>query len=161
MPACASRGIYQPYHATLQKLLSEALNSFGVAVLIDCHSMPHLARSAERPSPDIVLGDRYGTTCSTALIDLAEIVFTSAGLRVARNRPYAGGFATRTYGRPQHGIHALQVEISRHLYMNEVTLEKHDGFDAVRGLVDRLVLALIGMDLNLLAAQAPLARQPE
>lgn len=155
-------GIYQPYHATLQKLLSEALNSFGVAVLIDCHSMPHLARSAERPSPDIVLGDRYGTTCSAALVDLAEIVFTSAGLRVARNRPYAGGFATRTYGRPQHGIHALQVEISRHLYMNEVTLEKHDGFDAVRGLVDRLVLALIGMDLNLLApVQAPLGKAAE
>lgn len=145
-------GIYQPYHATLQKLLSEALRAFGVAVLIDCHSMPRLSRSSERPSPDIVLGDRYGTSCASPLIDLAETVFASAGLRVARNRPYAGGFSIRTYGRPPHGVHALQVEISRHLYMNEVTLEKNDGFDAVRTVLERLVMALIGMDINRLAA---------
>jgi N-formylglutamate amidohydrolase len=148
-------GIYQPYHATLQRLLSEALAAFGTAVLIDCHSMPHLARSGDRPAPDIVLGDRYGTTCATALVDLAETVFTAAGLRVARNRPYAGGFATRTYGRPQHGIHALQIEISRHLYMSEVTLEKNEGFEAMRQLIDRLVIALIGLDLSLLAPAQP------
>lgn len=144
-------GIYQPYHATLQKLLSEALLTFGVAVLIDCHSMPHLARSGDRPAPDIVLGDRYGTTCAPALMELVETVFSAAGLRVARNRPYAGGFATRTYGRPQHGIHALQVEISRHLYMSEATLEKHSGFEAMRQLVDRLIIALVGLDISLLA----------
>ena len=126
-----------------------------MAVLIDCHSMPHLARSGDRPAPDIVLGDRYGTTCGAVLVDLAETVFTAAGLRVARNRPYAGGFSTRTYGRPQHGVHALQVEISRHLYMNEVTLEKHDGFEAVRLLMERLVLALIGLDPSLFVPSQP------
>src|SRR5688572_2248126 len=151
-------GIYQPYHQTLQKLLSEAVTRFGVAVLIDCHSMPRLARSGERPSPDIVLGDRYGTTCATALVDLAETVFAGAGLRVARNRPYAGGFATRTYGRPPHGVHALQVEISRHLYMDEQTLEKHEGFEAMRQLIERLVIALIGLDPTLLSVQAAPAR---
>lgn len=139
-------GIYQPYHATLQKLLSESLGVFGVAALIDCHSMPRLARSGDRVAPDIVLGDRYGTTCATALVELAEMVFSGAGLRVARNRPYAGGFCTRTYGRPQHGVHALQVEISRHLYMNEVTLEKNEGFPAMRQLIERLLIALISLD---------------
>jgi N-formylglutamate amidohydrolase len=148
-------GIYQPYHATLQKLLTEAHAAFGVAVLIDCHSMPRLARSGDRLAPDIVLGDRYGTTCSGVLADLAEMVFAGAGLRVARNRPYAGGFCTRTYGRPQHGVHALQIEISRHLYMNEVTLEKSDGFGAMRQLVERLVLALIGLDLGMLQSLPP------
>ena len=117
--------------------------------------MPRLARSSERPSPDVVLGDRYGTTCATALIDMAETVFAGAGLRVARNRPYAGGFATRTYGRPQHGVHALQVEVSRHLYMDEVTLDKHEGFDAMRQLIERLVISLIGVDLSLLAPSQP------
>ncbi|HHY49476.1 MAG TPA: N-formylglutamate amidohydrolase [Alphaproteobacteria bacterium] len=155
-------GIYQPYHATLQRLLSEAVNAFGVAVLIDCHSMPRLSRSGERPTPDVVLGDRYGTTCATALIDLAETVFTGAGLRVARNRPYAGGFSTRTYGRPPHGVHALQVEVSRHLYMNEVTLEKHEGFEALKQVIERFVVALIGLDLALLApTPAPLAKAAE
>lgn len=148
-------GIYQPYHETLQMLLSEALGQFGVAVLIDCHSMPRLARSGDRLAPDIVLGDRYGTTCATALIDLAETVFSAAGLRVARNRPYAGGFVTRTYGRPQHGVHALQVEVSRHLYMNETTLAKSDGFTALRQVIDRLVIAMIGIDISLLGRPLP------
>ncbi|MHB1104099.1 MAG: N-formylglutamate amidohydrolase [Devosia sp.] len=148
-------GIYQPYHATLQKLLSESLGAFGVAVLIDCHSMPRLARSGDRLAPDIVLGDRYGTTCATALVDLAEMVFAGAGLRVARNRPYAGGFCTRTYGRPQHGIHALQIEVSRHLYMNEVTLEKNEGFPAMRQLIERLLVALVSLDRGLLSPVQP------
>jgi N-formylglutamate amidohydrolase len=144
-------GIYKPYHETLQKLLSEAMTEYGIAVLIDCHSMPRLSRSGDRLPPDIVLGDRYGTTCSPAIVDLVETVFAGAGLRVARNRPYAGGFATRAYGRPQHGIHALQIEISRHLYMNEVTLGKNQGFDAIRQIAEKLILALIGMDLGALA----------
>jgi N-formylglutamate amidohydrolase len=148
-------GIYQPYHQTLQRLLSESVSRFGVAVLIDCHSMPRLARSGERPSPDVVLGDRYGTTCAPAIIDLADTVFSAAGLRVARNRPYAGGFATRTYGRPPHSVHALQIEVSRHLYMDETTLEKHDGFEALRQLIDRLLVALIGLDLSLISPAQP------
>lgn len=146
-------GIYHPYHAALQNLLSEAISVFGVALLIDCHSMPRLTRSHDRAAPDIVLGDRYGTTCAPALVDLAETIFTGAGLRVARNRPYAGGFCTRTYGRPQHGVHALQVEISRHLYMNEVTLVRHEGFESIRLLIERFIFALIGLDLVSLAGQ--------
>ena len=148
-------GIYHPYHAALQKLLSEAMGSFGIALLIDCHSMPRITRTADKAAPDIVLGDRYGTTCAPALVDLVETIFTAAGLRVARNRPYAGGFATRSYGRPQHGVHALQIEISRHLYMNEVTLARNDGFEAVRGIIDRLIFALIGLDLVSLAGSQP------
>jgi N-formylglutamate amidohydrolase len=152
-------GIYHPYHAALQKLLSEAIGAFGVALLIDCHSMPRITRTNDKAAPDIVLGDRYGTTCAPVLVDLVETIFTSAGLRVARNRPYAGGFATRTYGRPQHGVHALQIEISRHLYMNEVTLTKSDGFEAIRTLVDRLIFALIGLDLVALAGSQPVAEK--
>ncbi len=145
-------GIYHPYHAALQKLLAEAMSAFGVALLIDCHSMPRINRTGDKAAPDIVLGDRYGTTCAPALIDLVETLFAGAGLRVARNRPYAGGFVTRAYGRPQHGVHALQIEISRHLYMNEVTLAKNEGFAAILGIIDRLILALIDLDLPTLVA---------
>ena len=151
-------GIYHPYHAALQNLLSEAMSAFGVALLIDCHSMPRISRSGDRLGPDIVLGDRYGTTCAPMLVDLVETIFTSAGLRVARNRPYAGGFATRTYGRPQHGVHALQIEISRHLYMNEATLNKNENFEATRLLVERLIFAMIGLDVMTLVG-APTAAQ--
>jgi N-formylglutamate amidohydrolase len=147
-------GIYQPYHATLQNLLGEALGQFGVAVLVDCHSMPQLTRSGDRPAPDVVLGDRYGTACAPMIIDLVETVFAGAGLRVARNRPYAGGFCTRTYGRPQHNLHAVQIELSRHLYMNEATLEKAETFGMVKQLAEQLIFALMGLDF------AGLAREP-
>ncbi|MEO6396190.1 MAG: N-formylglutamate amidohydrolase [Devosia sp.] len=148
-------GIYHPYHATLQRLLTDAISAYGLAVLVDCHSMPRIARSGDRAAPDVVLGDRYGTTCATGVVDLVEMVFAGAGLRVARNRPYAGGFIARTYGRPQHGIHALQIEISRHLYINEATLEKTEGFAAMRQTIERLTLALIGIDLAALIRTAP------
>lgn len=148
-------GIYQPYHATLQRLLSETYQAFGTAVLIDCHSMPRLARSGDRLGPDIVLGDRYGTSCAPALIDFVETAFVAQGLRVTRNRPYAGGFSTRTYGRPPHGIHALQIEVSRHLYMNEITLERSAGFSAMRQIIERLLMMLIGMDPSALGLVSP------
>lgn len=152
-------GIYQPYHATLQRLLSETYSSFGTAVLIDCHSMPRLARPGDRLGPDIVLGDRYGTSCAPGLIDLVEAVFSASGLRVVRNRPYAGGFSTRTYGRPNHGIHALQIEVSRHLYMNEVTLERSAGFNATRQIIERLLLTLVGIDPMAIGLVGPSSRR--
>lgn len=148
-------GIYLPYHATLQKLLTETVNQFGLAVLIDCHSMPQLSRSGDRTPPDIVLGDRYGTSCAPIITDLAETLFVSAGFKVARNRPYAGGYTTRAYGNPQHGVHALQIEISRHLYINEVTLSRSDGFEPMRQIITRLIAAFIQLDISsLIRAQA-------
>jgi len=140
-------GIYKPYHATLQQLLTDTINLFGYAVLIDCHSMPRLNRTGDRTPPDIVLGDRYGTTCAPSIIDMAETVFAGSGLKVTRNRPYAGGHTTRTYGRPSHGIHTLQIEISRHLYMNEVTLAKNDGFNTIQEVINRLISALVNLDI--------------
>lgn len=140
-------GIYQPYHATLQKLLSTTLSAFGVAVLVDCHSMPRLTRSGDRTPPDVVLGDRYGTSCAPAIVDMVETVFASAGLKVARNRPYAGGYTTRSYGKPQYGVHALQIEISRHLYMNEVTLTPNTDFAAIQQLITRLISTLVQLDI--------------
>ncbi|WP_196260582.1 N-formylglutamate amidohydrolase [Pelagibacterium limicola] len=144
-------GIYKPYHLALQGLLSDTLARFGVAVLIDCHSMPRLSRGNDRSAPDVVLGDRYGAACAPAIVDLVENVFAGAGLKVARNRPYAGGHNTRTYGRPRYGAHAIQIEISRHLYMNESTLERHEGFAALCQLANRLVAALIDFDALALA----------
>lgn len=149
-------GIYMPYHTTLQQLLSDTLQRFGIAVLIDCHSMPRLNRQGDRSAPDVVLGDRYGTTCAPVIVDLVETLFASAGLRVARNRPYAGGYITRSYGRPSYGVHTLQVEISRHLYMNEASLQKTAGFEPVRQLMERVMLNLVQLDVAGLA-RTPLA----
>ncbi|MCW5697196.1 MAG: N-formylglutamate amidohydrolase [Bauldia sp.] len=121
--------VYMPYHRTLRRLLARIHGAFGVAVLVDCHSMPSTVRGAGlRGRPDFVLGDRHGTSCEGALTDLFEGLLIRRGYDVSRNRPYAGGFITEHYGQPQKGIHALQIEVNRGLYLNERSLAKTAGF---------------------------------
>jgi N-formylglutamate amidohydrolase len=124
--------LYKPYHRTLRQLVQRTARGFGHAVLIDCHSMPStsLARD-EAGKADMVLGDRYGTSCSTLLTDLVEAAFRARGYAVVRNKPYAGGFITEHYGEPALGRHALQIEINRALYMDERSLARGPDFDAV------------------------------
>ena len=61
---------------------------------------------------------------------------------VVLNKPYAGGYITENYGRPHEGIHALQVEINRALYMDEVSFEKSSAFDRLRADLERMVKAI-------------------
>lgn len=123
---------HQPYHAALSGLLEQAKAAHGMAVLIDWHSMPEAAaRTAVTPRHgkgcDIVLGDRFGAACTRKLTDLVERELEAMGYRVARNAPYAGGYTTEHYGKPLERTHALQIEISRALYMDEKTLEPTEG----------------------------------
>lgn len=126
--------IYRPYHDSLRHLLARAHSRFGHALLIDCHSMPSQQNSkasdgGTEKRPDMIIGDRYGTSCRSDLIDYAVALLRQAGFTVAKNRPYAGGFITEHYGRPQRGLNAFQIEINRQLYMDEVTLQRHTGFN--------------------------------
>jgi N-formylglutamate amidohydrolase len=135
--------IYKPYHSTLRRLLAQTHVTFGHAVLIDCHSMPSTVKCQTTDTrPDFILGDRYGTSCNSDLTDFAFETLRSKGYSVSRNKPYAGGFITEHYGRPSSGLHALQIEINRGLYMDEATHEPtahfgqlfHDLKDFVREL---------------------------
>ncbi len=122
---------YRPYHAALRRLTQRALKNFGVAVLVDCHSMPsHVAgvSGPDGPKADIVLGDRFGTSCDPELTAAAEAELRRRGYLVQRNKPYAGGFITEHYGRPASHVHALQIEINRAVYMNEATFHKSPRF---------------------------------
>jgi len=121
--------LYKPYHRVLRQLLRRTAELFGHAVLIDCHSMPSSSVTRDDGSKaDIVLGDRYGTSCASPLIDLVEAALRARGYTVTRNKPYAGGFITEHYGEPASGRHALQVEINRALYMDERSMVKRSGF---------------------------------
>jgi N-formylglutamate amidohydrolase len=132
--------LYEPYHATLKALLAEAKEQFGFAVLIDCHSMPSSPMVDQGVGrPDFVLGDRFGTSCSPDLIRLASGQLKALGHVVVLNKPYAGGFITEHYGRPHEGIHTLQVEINRALYMDEASFEKSGAFDRLRADLERMV----------------------
>ncbi len=115
--------LYMPYHQCLRQLLEETKARFGFAVLFDCHSMPstksHLKSDDGNELTDIVLGDRFGTSCAPGLTQFVEESFIALGYTVTRNNPYAGGYTTDHYGRPMKNVHALQIEINRGLYMDE------------------------------------------
>lgn len=122
--------LYKPYHNTLRRLLAQTHVRFGFAVLIDCHSMPSSVRCQTTGNrPDFILGDRYGTSCPVELTDLAATLLKAKGYTVSRNKPYAGGFITEHYGRPAKGLHALQLEINRGLYMDERLHQPTVGMD--------------------------------
>jgi len=112
--------LYKPYHRALRRLFTRVHRDFGAAVLIDCHSMPSTAGvKDDRPRADVVLGDRYGTSCAGVVSDVIDATLRALGYTVSRNKPYAGGFITEHYGNPAAGLHAIQVELNRSLYMDE------------------------------------------
>lgn len=124
--------VYKPYHFALRRLIARTHVQFGFGVLIDCHSMPGNVRVAgSNARPDFIIGDRYGTSASAELSRTAIGILEEMGFAAIRNKPYAGGFITEHYGRPSRGLHALQIEVNRSIYVDEVTLEKRPDFDTV------------------------------
>jgi N-formylglutamate amidohydrolase len=127
---------YRPYHAALRGLVDRTRNRHGICVLLDAHSMPSTGLEQNGVArSDIILGDRYGTSAAPAVVDIAEAAFRAVGLHVTRNRPYAGGFITEHYGDPGNGVHALQIEVNRSLYMEEHTLKPSDSFEPMRDCI--------------------------
>ena len=121
---------WKPYHDCLSALLDATRARFRSCVLIDCHSMP--SNPGRGPAPDVVLGDAHGTACSPRLTRFVEQTLGAMGYVVRRNDPYAGGYVTRHYGRPRDGVHALQIELARGLYMDEARFERTSGFARVQ-----------------------------
>jgi N-formylglutamate amidohydrolase len=145
--------VHQPYHDALTRLLAQARAAYGVALLVDWHSMPSAAARApsgrdgrRRGDSDIVLGDRFGAACAPAITALVEAAFTGLGYRCVRNAPYAGGYTTEHYGRPARRTHALQIEINRALYMDETTRLATDGFAKLRADIGVVTAQLAAFD---------------
>ena len=131
--------LYKPYHRALRRLFTKMHRDFGAAILVDCHSMPSSSgQRDERPRPEFVLGDRYGTSCVGVLAETVESTLRGLGYTVSRNKPYAGGFITEHYGNPSAGLHAIQLEINRALYMDEKRYERINGFDRLAADLETL-----------------------
>ena len=140
-------GAHRPYHQALAGLVGEARARHGRAALIDWHSMPSAASAAgvadrARRGCDMVLGDRFGSACAPELTRLVERELEAMGYRVARNAPYAGGYTTEFYGRPAEGVHALQIEINRAVYLDETSLTPTAGFERLKRDIERLTRTL-------------------
>ena len=136
------KGLYHPYHDALQGLIDEARSLFGKVLLIDCHSMPGFNSMGSRRS-DIILGDRFGKSCSSEIVMLIEKLFQDLGYSVSRNYPYAGGFVTKHYGKPYESANALQIEINRDLYLNPITMDKKPGFTALAKNISLIIHSII------------------
>lgn len=136
---------YEPYHQALADLIAAARRKFGCAVLIDCHSMPSAGGAPFREGDkriDFVLGDRFGASCAASLASLVEQTLSKMSYNVSRNAPYAGGFVAAAYGRPAEGVHVLQIEINRALYLDETRLARKECFEDVRANMRRLMAEL-------------------
>ena len=138
--------VWRPYHDTLQMLLDEAFAAHGEAILIDCHSMPQEALDNVGPPgaarPDVVLGDRFGASAASSVVEQVEAAFASAGFKVARNMPFAGAYICQHYGRPSRRHHAVQIELNRALYMDEWLIKPNANFPAVKAALDSIIAQL-------------------
>lgn len=137
---------YRPYHQALTRLVEAKLERFGFAVVLAAHSMPSSGRVGHTDTgndrADIVPGSRGGTTAASELIRTPEELARKRGWSVVHDQPYRGGFTTGHWGQPARGIHTVQVELNRRLYMDEVRLVHSDGFDQTREYCEALVQRL-------------------
>jgi N-formylglutamate amidohydrolase len=141
--------IYKPYHECLKRLVTRTHARFGHTVLIDCHSMPASIRVGDGGMrPDFIVGDRFGASAASALSAHAIRLLTALGYSVAHNKPYAGGFITEHYGRPARGLHALQIEVNRGLYMDERTYRRSGGFVALANDLTRFAVGLATLPIE-------------
>jgi len=132
---------YRPYHEALGRLLAEARARFGVAVLLDLHSMPPIP--GESGGPRIVIGDRFGQTAGSRFLSRLAAEAEAAGLASAENSPYAGGHILERHGAPDRGVHAIQLEIDRSLYLEaDLLTPRADGVAAMARFVAQAAAAL-------------------
>ena len=144
------RRYYWPYHKALGELVERTKAGFGCCVLVDCHSMPSVGgpmdRDAGHERVDFVLGDCHGTSCAPVVVDSVARALQGLGYHVARNAPYSGGFVTRHYGRPEAGVHSLQIEVNRCLYMDESEIRRGAGLPGLARDMGTVIAALGGLD---------------
>lgn len=142
---------YWPYHAALKQLVEETRAAFGCCILLDCHSMPssndvNPDSDGKRPrgpkALDFVLGNCHGGACAPVVTDSAAACLERLGYSVGRNVPYSGGFVTRHYGRPDAGLHSLQIEINRALYMDEEEIARKPELRLLAEQMNEVVRAL-------------------
>jgi N-formylglutamate amidohydrolase len=135
--------IHRPYHEFLTAELERIRDEWGCALLIDLHSMPPLRRqSGEARAPSIVLGDRFGASCASALLARAFRFLGTSGYEAAHNRPYSGGYVLDRHAAPARGVHAIQIEVCRSAYLDRNLSEVSPGLEPLAAMLAGLVREL-------------------
>lgn len=146
---------YTPYYAALGEEITTLKQRFGRVLHLNLHAMPQIGFDGAI-QPDIVLGDHDGHSCGRVYREMLKRHFESHGLKVVINNPYKGVELTRKFARPRQGIHSLQIEINKALYMDEATMALHDGMTEIKGVFDGLWHAIAEM---FLATELPMAAE--
>jgi N-formylglutamate amidohydrolase len=133
---------HRPYHTAVAQILEQMRDKFGVAILLDLHSMPPLKQSTAAPPARFVIGDRFGKSAASQFADLLLRQIRRQGHPVALNHPYAGEYILRRHANPAANIHALQLEVDRSLYLESTLREPGSGLDRTTSLVADLVSGL-------------------
>ena len=148
---------YRPYHRALEKLIADTREKFGHCVLIDCHSMPSTGGPLDPDKgngrADFIIGDCFGRSCAAYITNVIDTTISKFGYRVARNKPFAGGYTTQHYGKPNSGVHVVQIEINRALYMDEMRIRKNKGFEGISAELTNLIASLVNVMTQDLAAE--------
>jgi N-formylglutamate amidohydrolase len=153
--------LHRPYHDTIHHLLNETARIHGAALLLDLHSMPPLNSQTRDggPSPNIVIGDRFGRSASPRLSATALELAQRNGLHAAINHPYAGGHTLERHGKPWRDVHALQIEIDRRLYLDSALDLAGPGLAAMQSFIVHLVQTLTDEVLRMTMRNVPLAAE--
>lgn len=133
---------HRPYHEALAMMMRRARDVHGHAILLDVHSMPSLPVEPGRPTPRVVLGDRFGRSASNRLVETVAELCEGAGLTVAQNHPYPGSYLLDRHGRPDRNMHAIQIEIDRSLYLDAAHDAPGKGLSAMQDFLLRIGKAL-------------------
>ncbi len=133
---------HRPYHATVSQILQKMRQKFGVAVLLDLHSMPPLRQHVASPAPQFVIGDRFGKSAASQYAELMMERIRCSGFPVALNHPYSGEYILTRHATPRANIHAVQLEVDRSLYLGSEMREPGSGLARTTSLITDLVNAL-------------------
>ncbi len=136
--------IHQPYHDYIGWVMDKMVQKFGVAVLIDVHSMPPLRNDFDKKAAQWVIGDRYGASAENIYSDLITSYLKQEGYDVALNSPYSGGYILERHGNPKRRKHALQIEIDRNLYLDKDNREPIEDHKKISNIISHIVAMIIG-----------------
>ena len=147
--------VHRPYHQSVAAILSAMRARFGVAILLDVHSMPPIPiRAHEDVQPQIVIGDRFGRSAASIYTELVVSRAQMQGIKAALNTPYSGDYILQRHGDPGRGIHALQLEVDRSLYLDSDLREPTAGLKTMASFVQAVVADLADQALGASFAEA-------
>ena len=130
---------YFPYHKRLKSLIKSLKSRFDNILILDCHSMPSETLPKSLIEIDIILGNNFGRSISNKIFNSIKNNFENLGFITSENNPYSGGFITKYYGDPNNGIHVLQVEINRSLYINEKAFERLSSMTTISNKLKKII----------------------